>query len=86
MYFVIMYRHQFVNLYVDMLLNKSVERSFSPFKHGLLNVCGGRVLQLFRSQELMAVVIGNVNFDIFFLKNLSFILLRFYKISKNRGI
>lgn len=28
-----------------------------------MKVCGGRVLQLFHSHELMAVVVGNENYD-----------------------
>lgn len=28
-----------------------------------MKVCGGRVLQLFHSHELMAIVIGNENYD-----------------------
>lgn len=54
---------EFVDLYVDYLFNKSVENSFNGFYKGFMKVCGGKVLELFKSHELMAVVIGNENYD-----------------------
>lgn len=61
MYF--MFRHEFVDLYVDMVLNRRVEKQFNVFKDAFLKVCGGRVLRLFHSQELMAVVVGNQDYN-----------------------
>ncbi|XP_043288767.1 probable E3 ubiquitin-protein ligase HERC4 isoform X2 [Venturia canescens] len=54
---------EFINLYVDHMLNKSVEPHFQAFYEGFHKVCGGRVLELFHSHELMAVVVGNENYD-----------------------
>ncbi|KAG7211831.1 hypothetical protein KM043_011056 [Ampulex compressa] len=56
-------KKQFVDLYVDYILNKSVEYHFEAFHKGFHKVCGGRVLELFHSHELMAVVVGNENYD-----------------------
>ncbi|XP_053977184.1 probable E3 ubiquitin-protein ligase HERC4 isoform X1 [Hylaeus volcanicus] len=56
-------KKQFVDLYVDYILNKSVERHFQEFHKGFHRVCGGRVLELFHSHELMAVVVGNEDYD-----------------------
>lgn len=56
-------RQQFVDLYVDYVLNKSVESHFQEFYKGFHKVCGGRVLELFHSYELMAVVVGNEDYD-----------------------
>lgn len=56
-------KHEFVDLYVDMVLNRRVEKQFNVFKDAFLKVCGGRVLRLFHSQELMAVVVGNQDYD-----------------------
>ncbi|XP_053683215.1 probable E3 ubiquitin-protein ligase HERC4 isoform X2 [Sabethes cyaneus] len=56
-------KEDFVKLYIDYTLNKSVEKSFKQFCTGLMKVCGGRVLKLFEAQELMAVVIGNEEYD-----------------------
>ncbi|XP_011882075.1 PREDICTED: probable E3 ubiquitin-protein ligase HERC4 isoform X2 [Vollenhovia emeryi] len=56
-------KQQYVDLYVDYILNKSVETQFRAFAKGFHNVCGGRVLELFHSHELMLLLIGNENYD-----------------------
>ncbi|KAK5650940.1 hypothetical protein RI129_001969 [Pyrocoelia pectoralis] len=56
-------KKEYVDLYVDYILNKAVSSQYEPFYHGFMKVCGGRVLQLFHSHELMAVVVGNENYD-----------------------
>lgn len=52
-----------MDLYVDYILNKSVDKHFQPFNRGFHKVCGSQVLKIFRSHELMAVVIGNEGYD-----------------------
>lgn len=54
---------EFVDLYLNFVFNKSVEKQFQAYKSGFLRVCGSTVLKLFHAQELMAVVIGNENYD-----------------------
>ncbi|CAH2991766.1 unnamed protein product [Chilo suppressalis] len=56
-------KQEYVDLYVDFLLNKSVENQFKAFNKGFQKVCGGRIIKLFRSHELMSVVIGNEEYD-----------------------
>lgn len=56
-------KKQFIDLYVDYILNKSVDHHFEKFYNGFHKVCGGRVLELFHSHELMAVVVGNEDYD-----------------------
>ncbi|XP_049804341.1 probable E3 ubiquitin-protein ligase HERC4 isoform X1 [Schistocerca nitens] len=56
-------KREYVDLYVDFILNKSVEKQFTAFNGGFHKVCGGRILKLFHSHELMAVIIGNENYD-----------------------
>lgn len=56
-------KHEYVNLYVDFLLNKSVHEQFTAFSEGFHSVCGGVVLDLFHPQELQAMVVGNENYD-----------------------
>ncbi|XP_017778444.1 PREDICTED: probable E3 ubiquitin-protein ligase HERC4 isoform X2 [Nicrophorus vespilloides] len=56
-------KYEYVELYVDYLLNKSVKDHYTAFSKGFMKVCGGRVLELFHSHELMAVVVGNENYD-----------------------
>lgn len=45
------------------MLNKSVEKQFNGFHTGFMRVCGGRIMKLFRSHELMALVVGNEDYD-----------------------
>ncbi|XP_008552683.1 probable E3 ubiquitin-protein ligase HERC4 isoform X2 [Microplitis demolitor] len=56
-------KQEFVNSYVDYIFNKSVESHFKAFYNGFHKVCGGRILKLFHSHELMAVVVGHENYD-----------------------
>jgi len=51
-------REQFVSLYVNHLLVKSVERQFQAFSRGFHKVCGGQVLTLFRPDELELLICG----------------------------
>lgn len=56
-------KKEYVDLYVDFILNKAVNDQYEAFHMGFMKVCEGRVLQLFHSHELMAVVVGNENYD-----------------------
>lgn len=39
-----MFRQEYVDLYIDYYLNKSVEKQFQAFATGFHRVCGGKVL------------------------------------------
>ncbi|EED16780.1 ubiquitin-protein ligase (Hul4), putative [Talaromyces stipitatus ATCC 10500] len=52
-------RHEFVNLYVQYLLDTAVQRQFEPFKRGFYTVCGGNALSLFRPEEIELMVRGS---------------------------
>jgi hypothetical protein len=56
-------RQEYCGLYVDHVLNRAVEKQFGMFAKGFHRVCGGKVLELFHPQELMAMVCGNENYD-----------------------
>ncbi|XP_017842940.1 probable E3 ubiquitin-protein ligase HERC4 isoform X1 [Drosophila busckii] len=56
-------KQEFVDLYVDFIFNKSVELHYRAFHEGFMKVCSGRVLQIFQPEELMAVVVGNEEYD-----------------------
>lgn len=62
-YFILLYRQEFVELYIDYLLNKSVENQFNGFYDGFMKVCGGSIMELFRARELMDLVVGHENYD-----------------------
>jgi len=56
-------RHEFVELYVEWMLSKSIERQFKPFYKGFHQVCGGEALKLFRPTELELLVCGSSTYD-----------------------
>ncbi|GAB4814343.1 hypothetical protein N2152v2_001389 [Parachlorella kessleri] len=56
-------RREFVELYVDFWLNRSVHKQFEAFAKGFLMLCGGPALQLFSATELERLVCGNPYLD-----------------------
>ena len=45
-------REEYVELYVDFILNRAVARQYEAFARGFLTLVGGQALELFRPQEL----------------------------------
>ena len=45
-------REEYVRLYVDFMLNRSVAKQFESFKKGFLHVCGGNALSVCSLQDL----------------------------------
>jgi E3 ubiquitin-protein ligase HERC4 len=45
------------------VFNKSVEKQYKGFCDGFMKVCGGRVMKLFKPHELLAVVVGNEDYN-----------------------
>ena len=62
--FLFPFRQEYVDLYVDFMLNKSIAKHFDAFNRGFHKVCGGRVLRLFQSHELMDLVVGQFSISI----------------------
>lgn len=56
-------RKQFVQAYVDHILNKSVEDVFKEFKRGFYKVCDKDVVQFFQPEELRGVMVGKEDYD-----------------------
>lgn len=57
-------KEKYVKLYVDYILSKSIEKSFTAFFDGFWSVCGqSDMLKLFGPQELEQVVCGMQDFD-----------------------
>ena len=52
-------RREFVDLYVQYLLDTSVARQYEPFKRGFFSVCGGNALSLFQPEEIELLVRGS---------------------------
>lgn len=49
--------------YLRYVFSDSVSEQYSAFSSGFLKVCGGEILSLFQPSELMAMVVGNNNYN-----------------------
>ena len=56
-------RQEYVQLYVDWVLNQGVKEPFQAFQSGFLKVCGGELLSMFRPEELELLICGNPVLD-----------------------
>uniref|UniRef100_A0A8C5ELJ0 HECT domain-containing protein n=1 Tax=Gouania willdenowi TaxID=441366 RepID=A0A8C5ELJ0_GOUWI len=56
-------RKDFVEAYLRYMFTDSVSEQYSAFSSGFLKVCGGEILLLFQPSELMAMVVGNSNYN-----------------------
>jgi ubiquitin-protein ligase E3 A len=61
-------RKEFVDLYVDFLMESSVSVQFEAFKKGFLSVCDGNALKLFEPEELQLLVCGDPVLDFYELE------------------
>ena len=52
-------RREFVDLYVQYILDTAVIRQYEPFKRGFFTVCAGNALSLFRPEEIELLVRGS---------------------------
>uniref|UniRef100_A0A8C1U974 Si:ch73-190m4.1 n=1 Tax=Cyprinus carpio TaxID=7962 RepID=A0A8C1U974_CYPCA len=56
-------REDFVDKYVDHILNKSVEEVFEEFKRGFFKACDRCIVEMFEPEELRGVLVGNEEYD-----------------------
>ncbi|XP_067466935.1 probable E3 ubiquitin-protein ligase HECTD2 isoform X1 [Thunnus thynnus] len=56
-------RKEYVQLYVDLLLNKSIYKQFAAFYHGFHSVCASDALMLLRPEEVEMLVCGSPELD-----------------------
>eukprot|EP00878_Enallax_costatus_P021950 GHUV01023266.1.p1 GENE.GHUV01023266.1~~GHUV01023266.1.p1 ORF type:complete len:381 (+),score=138.82 GHUV01023266.1:606-1748(+) len=56
-------RHEYVELMVDYLLNRSIRRQFEAFAAGFKILCDGPAIRLFNACEVERLVCGNPNLD-----------------------
>ncbi|GMF56685.1 unnamed protein product [Phytophthora fragariaefolia] len=56
-------REEYVSLYVDYVLNKSVSRQYAAFHRGFHQVCNREVLSMFRWEELQLLICGSSDLD-----------------------
>ncbi|XP_072095846.1 probable E3 ubiquitin-protein ligase HECTD2 [Mobula birostris] len=57
-------RQEYVHLYVDFLLNKSIYQQFAAFYYGFHSVCASNALMLLLPEEVEILVCGNPELDI----------------------
>ena len=56
-------REEFVQAYLQYVFCSAVGELYAAFSSGFLKVCGGNVLSLFQPSELMAMVVGNNDYN-----------------------
>ncbi|XP_076831360.1 putative E3 ubiquitin-protein ligase HERC4 [Brachyhypopomus gauderio] len=56
-------KKEFVDAYVDYILNKSVEKVFEEFRRGFYKVCDQNVVEFFQPEELRGVMVGTEEYD-----------------------
>ncbi|XP_067297061.1 E3 ISG15--protein ligase HERC5 [Pseudorasbora parva] len=56
-------RREFVDKYVDYILNKSVEEVFEEFRRGFFKACDRSLVEMFEPEELRGVLVGNEEYD-----------------------
>lgn len=56
-------RKEFVESYLRYIFWDSASEQYTAFSTGFLKVCGGEILSLFQPCELMAMVVGNSNYN-----------------------
>lgn len=61
-------KHEFVDLYIDYIFNKSCDKQFTAFSAGFRRVINSKPLELFYPDELMSFVV-NINKIIQIKKN-----------------
>uniref|UniRef100_A0A671SJQ4 Probable E3 ubiquitin-protein ligase HERC4 n=1 Tax=Sinocyclocheilus anshuiensis TaxID=1608454 RepID=A0A671SJQ4_9TELE len=54
---------EFVDKYLDYILNKSVEEEFEEFKRGFFKACARCMVEMFELEELRGVLVGNEEYD-----------------------
>ncbi|KAK3710761.1 hypothetical protein QZH41_005390 [Actinostola sp. cb2023] len=64
-------KQEYVNLYVDYLLNKSMYQQFAAFYHGFHSVCASNALIMLRPEEVEMLVCGNPELDMEALKKVT---------------
>ncbi|XP_007894931.2 probable E3 ubiquitin-protein ligase HECTD2 [Callorhinchus milii] len=64
-------RKEYVHLYVDFLLNKSVYKQFASFYFGFHSVCASNALMLLRPEEVEILVCGSPELDMYALQKVT---------------
>ena len=64
MSFFFFFLSEYVQLYINYLLNESIYHQFAAFYHGFHSVCASNALIMLRPEEVEMLVCGSPNFDL----------------------
>ncbi|KAI3388995.1 hypothetical protein SNEBB_006649 [Seison nebaliae] len=64
-------KQEFVELYINYMMNKGIQNQFKAFYHGFHSVCASNALLLFSPKEIEILVCGQKNIDLDNLKNVT---------------
>ncbi|XP_072413883.1 probable E3 ubiquitin-protein ligase HECTD2 [Chiloscyllium punctatum] len=64
-------RQEYVQLYIDFLLNKSIYKQFAAFYYGFHSVCASNALMLLLPEEVEILVCGSPELDIYALQKIT---------------
>jgi hypothetical protein len=56
-------RAEYVELYIDWYLNKSIDKMFESMKQGFLKVCDGMIYRMLHPVELENLIVGDKTLD-----------------------
>ena len=79
-----LFRGEYVQLYIDYKLNRSILAQFSAFYKGFHVVCHGLVLKVFEVEEFYDLALGSKNIDWKIWEEVSYnkVVSIYYKFSK----
>lgn len=64
-------KQEYVDLYVDFMMNKSISKWFLSFKKGFMNCCGGEILSMLEPEDLEMLICGSKILDFNKLKEVT---------------
>ncbi|XP_048220418.1 probable E3 ubiquitin-protein ligase HERC6 [Perognathus longimembris pacificus] len=56
-------KNDYVSKYVDYIFNVSTKTIYEEFQRGFYKLCGWKMVQFFKPEELMTAIIGNTDYD-----------------------
>lgn len=56
-------KEEYVELYIDFMMNKSIDKWFSSFKLGFEKCCGGEILSILEPEDLEMIICGSEVLD-----------------------
>lgn len=64
-------KEEYIDLYVDFMMNRSIKEQFEAFKFGLEKCCGGEILSMIEPEDLEMLICGSKKLDFSELKKVT---------------